>query len=656
MKKTLLLIILSAISASVLAATPKDTLRVLSIANSFGMDCVEQNLHEIALADGHMLIVADMYIGGCSLERHWNNARTGKKDYSYNKVGLDGKLVCRSKTSLEYALKDEPWDVITFQQCSGYSGLPETYEPYLTNLIKYVSKRSNAKLMLHQTWAYETNAVHTDFPKYDRSQEKMYNALCDAYKKAMEEHDMEIIPVGTAVQISRKTFSRNNITRDGFHLDFWYGRYLGACTWYETLYGTSVVGNSYVPKNVADFRIHNAQICAHEACKHPFVVCEPEGMEELPSNYNLAKMPSYTLPDPLTMQDGRKVETPEQWYSERRPELYSLFESEMFGRAPEGIPAQYDTLCVNEPALDGKALRTEIDITFKEKCSMRLLIYTPADAEGPVPAFLGANFKGNITVSDDPGIHEQTKIWRYGIYPREERGSSKGRWPIEEIVSRGYAVATYHYYDIDPDFDDGFGNGIHPLFYEKGQKYPEADEWGSIAAWAWGLSRALDYLEIFNGVDGAKVAVIGHSRLGKTALWAGASDERFAAVISNCSGCGGAALSRRCIGETVKIINYHFPHWFCGNFKKYCDNEENLPFDQHELLSLIAPRALYVASAEGDAWADPVGERLSLQQAQKVYDFLGVGPEKTGYHIREGKHNITLEDWNHYMDFADRNL
>ena len=395
------------------------------------------------------------------------------------------------------------------------------------------------------------------------------------------------------------------------------------------------------------------------------------------ANYDEAKVPKYELPDPLTMRDGTKVESASDWIEKRRPEMLELFREHVYGRSPERPSGlKFKVIQNDATALDGRAIRREVLITFARKEATpeaTLLVYLPRNTNGPVPAFLTINFDGNHTIHPDPGI-SITRSWvrnikDWGIKNNRadtrSRGAKRSRWAVEKILTRGYALATIYYGDIDPDYDDGFSNGVHRLYPK-----PKPDEWGSISTWAWGLSRCLDYLETDRDINASKVAVMGHSRLGKTALWTGAQDDRFALVISNNSGCGGASLSRREFGETVRRINTSFPHWFCDNFTKYNDRVNDLPVDQHMLIALSAPRPVYIASATGDRWADPKGEFLSGHHAGPVYELFGlkgVGIPRQpaadhpvghhiGYHLRTGKHDVTDYDWEQYLKFADRHL
>ena len=397
--------------------------------------------------------------------------------------------------------------------------------------------------------------------------------------------------------------------------------------------------------------------------------------------YDESKLPEFTLPDPLTTVSGKSISTPEEWTNIRRPEVLWLFQEHVFGYPPQidiDSPIRVTVVSQNKSAIGGAAVRREIRVQFGDSSdapAMMMLVYTPAHAAGPVPAFLGLNFNGNHTIEDDPSI-AITDSWvrnnsKIGVKDHQAsaaaRGSSASRWPVKMIVDRGYALATIYYGDIDPDFDDGFENGIHRL-EDTSQRTKNSG--GSIAAWAWGLSRALDVLQGDSSIDGSRVAVIGHSRLGKTSLWAGASDPRFALVISNNSGCGGAALSRRRFGESVRRINTSFPHWFNLQHREYNENEDACPVDHHLLIALMAPRPVYVASAVEDRWADPHGEFLSVYHAGPVYELFDRRSIPTdempelnqpiqldvGYHIRTGKHDVTSFDWQQYLDFADAHL
>lgn len=390
------------------------------------------------------------------------------------------------------------------------------------------------------------------------------------------------------------------------------------------------------------------------------------------ANYDEAKVPVFTLPDVLVFNDGTPVANKKDW-DKRRSEIYSIFEKEVFGVVPEWKGQVKPTLVSEKAdALDGIAKRKEVRLDFingDRKVSVMVLIYLPQNSKN-APVFLSYNFDGNHTTTVEPGVLLPDS-WvsnnkAYGITDnranKKGRGGAASRWPMKEIVSRGFGVATVYYGDVDPDFDDGFKNGIQLLFDAK----RDSTSWGSIAAWSWGLSRVMDYFETDKDINAKRVIMMGHSRLGKTALWAGASDLRFAMTVSNNSGCGGAALSMRKFGETVGRINTAFPHWFCDNFKKYNLREEFMPVDQHELLALIAPRPVYVASAAEDLWADPRGEFLSCVFASPVYELLGmkglpsnVMPALStplmgtiAYHIRPGKHDVMLYDWQCYMDFA----
>jgi hypothetical protein len=398
------------------------------------------------------------------------------------------------------------------------------------------------------------------------------------------------------------------------------------------------------------------------------------------TNYDESRVGSYTLPDPLRLRNGKTVKSARQWERKARPAVLALFAEHVYGRMP-GKPKDLHFSVVSEDpnALGGKAVRKQITVFFARgdsAPSMDILLYLPKGATSPVPVFTGLNYCGNHCVSSEPGITLSTRWMRNSDDYRTanhqaseaSRGTHSRRWPVEELVSRGYGLATVYYGDLEPDHEEGWKTGIRTSLQPELNIEPR--EWSAIGAWGWGLSRIMDYLETDPAVDAHRVVITGHSRLGKAALWAAANDTRFAVIVSNDSGEGGTALARRNYGETVKVINTAFPHWFSPRYKEYNDRVDQLPVDQHMLLALMAPRPLYVASAEDDQWADPKGEFLAAKHAEPVYALFGkpgLGIDQMppvnqpvgntiGYHMRTGKHDITAYDWEQYLTFANRHL
>lgn len=368
-------------------------------------------------------------------------------------------------------------------------------------------------------------------------------------------------------------------------------------------------------------------------------------------NFYEAKVPHYELLHPLQTSEGGMISSTEGWPAQRRRVL-ELFRENVYGRSP-GKPDRlsFEILESDASAMSGQATLRRISVKSRvgsRQHQFELILFVPKAAVGPVPVFLLLNNRGRELT--DPNRAERSDFW-----------------PAERAIQRGFAIAALQVGELAPDDRERFRDGVIRLF--EGESESRApDAWGALAAWGWGASRAMDYFETDGDIDASRVAVIGHSRGGKAALWAGAEDTRFALVISNESGCGGAALSRRRFGETVARINTNFPHWFCDNFNRYNGREWALPIDQHLVVGLIAPRAVYIGSADQDLWADPRGEFLSLAHASPVYALWGYPriepgamppldqPLRSGpraYHVRSGAHDLTLFDWERYMDFAD---
>jgi hypothetical protein len=406
-------------------------------------------------------------------------------------------------------------------------------------------------------------------------------------------------------------------------------------------------------------------------------------------NYDESKVAPYTLPEILKSNKGKAITTYKEWEKIRRPEILKMFSNEMYGVTPtEKIKTRYEIISEDSNALNNKAIKRQVRFIFtgnNHKVEAILLLYIPyshhpidihrnlfdfSHLYKKVPVLIGYNFAGNHSTTTDsticyPPLLSQIKV------PSDiawTRGYQSSRWSFEKIIDRGYAVATMCYHDIYPDKDGLQDKSIAALFSDYGKQPEPSNQWGAIGAWAWGSSRIADYLETLPQIDSKKMAIVGLSRLGKAALWAGAQDKRFKIVISTCSGEGGAALSKRNFGETIQLVSSIKPAWFCPAYNKYRNAISEMPFDQHMLLSLIAPRKLYVSSAEDDLWADPKGEYISAYEAGKVYALYRLKGlqsatmplihhpimESVGYHIRAGKHESLPYDMSCYLDFMDK--
>jgi len=403
----------------------------------------------------------------------------------------------------------------------------------------------------------------------------------------------------------------------------------------------------------------------------------PDMVAGIPVNYDEAKVGTYVLPDALTLGNGKPVRDAKTWREKRRPEIVRLFETQQFGLMPGRPEAEsFEVIEPGTPALHGAAIRRQVTIhLFREAGApeIHLLEYLPAGATKPVPMLLSINFGAIQNAVDDPGITPQ-KVWdaktNQLVPPPPGRGF--GRLNVEPLLKAGFGVATFYYGDVEPDYLNAASNGVRARYMRAGQTERDPDAWGAISAWAWGMSRVEDYFETDKGVDAHRVAIHGVSRLGKTVMWAGAHDERFAAVIASCSGEGGAALSRRNFGETIAHLTAptRYPYQFAANYAKYGGFPDTAPMDASLLVALIAPRPLLLQTGNTDFWSDPKGEFLAAVAAGPVYTLLGkqglgtdVWPaakvpifHDLSYYMHDGGHGIVPTDWDVYVQFLQMAL
>jgi hypothetical protein len=391
----------------------------------------------------------------------------------------------------------------------------------------------------------------------------------------------------------------------------------------------------------------------------------------IPVNYDEALTGNYTLPDPLVLANGKRVRDAKAWNEKRRPEIVHLFEENQYGRSPGRPPGMtFDVFEKGALAFDGKAIRRQVTVYFssdKAGPKMDMLIYVPAASSRPVPLLLNLSFSANSNTVNDASVKEG-EVW--GPDKKKipaSKGRGFGKIDVVRLLDAGFGFATIYYGDIDPDFAGGLQYGVRALYPP-----PAANEWGTIAAWAWGLSRTMDYLETDNAVDAKRVAILGVSRLGKTVMWAGAHDTRFAAVIASCSGEGGAALSRRNYGETIAHLTAptRYPYQFCANYGKFAEHVDQFPVDAHMLVALMAPRPVLLQTGDKDLWSDPKGEFLAAVAAGPVFRLLGkqgletdqMPPAGTpilhtlSYYMHAGGHGTIPSDWDQFLAFLKMHL
>jgi hypothetical protein len=427
-----------------------------------------------------------------------------------------------------------------------------------------------------------------------------------------------------------------------------------------------------------------SSIFLHAQAPPPTPKPAPDVVAGIPVNYDEAKVGTYTLADPLKLNDGKPVRDAKTWYTKRRPEIVEMFETQQYGRAP-GRPADesFEVFDKGTPALDGKAIRKQVTIYLangksglsKDKSwpAINLLIYLPAAAKKPVPMFLSINFGAVSNAVDDPGV-KPSEVWdpKTNTKIPAPKGRGFGRLNVEPLLDAGIGVATFYYGDVDPDYLNGFSNGIRARYLKPGQTERGSEDWGSIAAWAWGMSRVEDYFETDKSIDAKRVAIHGVSRLGKTVMWAGAHDQRFAAVIASCSGEGGAALSSRNYGETIAHLTAptRYPYQFAENYAKWAGFPDKAPMDAHMLVALIAPRPVLLQTGSTDNWSDPKGEFLAAVAAGPVYKLLGKDGLDTdvwpaakqpilhdiAYYMHDGGHGMVPTDWDIYIEFLKMHL